>query len=316
MPAEQLVPVHPTGDGPIPCGREPITGPVQPQQRPREDVLADAIRVLTEAVRLSRPVLRRDEATSRTPGQPLWLGSGRRDSADWAEFVTQALAGAAANVGGIETALAGRAGSWEAGYVRALLSSTVGEDEQQLLRYRTEPIAVDVFVDEILVDLGVWKTYDDAQQELTRRYDEVAPTAPSPEQARELPPLNDEQEQQLDRLAELDERLEHQRREDWAQYGQALKDHIEAAASRQRGLRVPIVVNLDLDTFRTDGGDRIAGIEGQLLQAAIMATPLPGATQPLHDPLTATYGGRSPLDRLTEDSPPPAGAPTPDQGQQ
>ncbi len=199
--------------------------------------------------------------------------------------------------------------------MRNLLTSTVGEDEQQLLEHRTEPIVVDVFVDEIMVDLGVWKAYDDAQQELSRRSAEVAPTASSPEQARALPPLTDEQEQQLDRLADLEERLESQRQQDWAQYGQALKEHIKAAARAQQGLRVPVVVNLDLDSFRTDGGDRSSGIEGELLQAAIMATPPPGTTQPLQEDPTSLRDAPSPLARLTEDTSPQAGAPTPDQEQ-
>jgi ABC-type phosphate/phosphonate transport system substrate-binding protein len=50
-----------------------------------------------------------------------------------------------------------------------------------------------------------------AQQELSQRSIKVAPTASSAEQARALPPLTDEQEQQLDRLGELEGRLEDQR---------------------------------------------------------------------------------------------------------
>jgi hypothetical protein len=77
---------------------ETAIGPMQPQQRPREDVMADAIRVLTEAARLTRPVLQRDETAAQAPGQSLWVESGRREPVDWAEFISHALAGAAANV--------------------------------------------------------------------------------------------------------------------------------------------------------------------------------------------------------------------------
>lgn len=80
--------------------------------RTYEQLLAAAVEVLT--------------AAARRPG-------------DWAEFVTLALAGAAANVGGVETALAGRPGSWEADGVRNLLYATVGHDEHDLQRHRTEP---------------------------------------------------------------------------------------------------------------------------------------------------------------------------------
>jgi hypothetical protein len=63
--------------------------------------------------------------------------SGRREAdpdprvalpIDWAEFVTLALAGAAANIGGNEQILACRPGSWEAERVRQTLQSTVGVD--------------------------------------------------------------------------------------------------------------------------------------------------------------------------------------------
>lgn len=66
------------------------------------------------------------------------------------------MAGAAANIGSIESVLAGRPGSWRAGAVRALLSATVGDDEQQLLTHRTEPGVVNINVDDMMVDLGAW----------------------------------------------------------------------------------------------------------------------------------------------------------------
>ena len=66
-----------------------------------------------------------------------------RPGADWPEFVTLALAGAAANAGGIEPALSGRPGSWEAAGVRHLLVSTVGEDEAQLWQHRA-PVTLSV----------------------------------------------------------------------------------------------------------------------------------------------------------------------------
>jgi hypothetical protein len=58
-----------------------------------------------------------------------------------------------------------RPGSWEADGVRQLLTSTVGYDEEYLPEHRTEPLVVDLYVDEILFDLGAWQAYDDANQE-------------------------------------------------------------------------------------------------------------------------------------------------------
>lgn len=253
--------------------------------RPYEQVLSDAVRVMTEAARLT---------WSRAYGD----GRSVAGRTDWAEFVTLALAGAAANVGGIENVLAGRPGSWEADHVRQMLISAVGHDEQQLPEHRTEPVVVDVFVDEIMVDLGMWRAYDNAQQELTRRYADLASAAMT-EQAHEPRALTVAQEQQLDELAALEERLEAQRLRDWAEYGQALKMGIEAAAQRRQGLRVPVVVKLDVETFRADGCDRSSGLEGQLLQEAIMSTPLPGNTVPLQDDPAPLLGRVSPLSRLT-----------------
>ncbi len=74
------------------------------------------------------------------------------------------------------------------------------------------------------------------------------------------------------------------RLQDWAQYGQALKANIEVAAARRTSLRVPVVVNVDLQTHR-GLPEPTSGLSEQLLQEAIEATPLPG-------------DGRSPLERL------------------
>ena len=58
---------------------------------------------------------------------------------DWAAFVTAALAGAAANVGGVDTILSGRPGSWEASVVGDVVRAAVGHDELALWRHRPEP---------------------------------------------------------------------------------------------------------------------------------------------------------------------------------
>lgn len=263
-----LLPVHAAPlitDPRNPQPQPPATG--APRARPYEQVLADAVHVMTEAVRLT---------SSRSDG----AGTTATAGSDWAEFVVLALAGAAANAGGIENALAGRPGSWEADQVRNLLISTVGHDEQQLLEHRTEPVIVDVHVDKIMVDLGVWKAYNEAQQELTQRYSDAS-GATAGEQSRTLPPRVLAQEQRLHQLADLEQQLEAQRLREWAAYGQALKIHIEAAATRQQGLRVPVVVNVDVETFRSDCDDRSFELADQLLQEAITATPPPRNPLPL-----------------------------------
>lgn len=138
-------------------------------QRPYEVVLKDAIDALTEAARLRRPRLQ-PSITGRWEQKP-----DASEPTDWAEFVTLALAGAAANVGGIENALRGRPGSWEAAGVRSLLESTVGTDERELLRHRTVPVHITLNIDEILTENSdTWQQYDAASNEIDRRLDEAA----------------------------------------------------------------------------------------------------------------------------------------------
>ena len=126
----------------------PENGHDQVADRSWDEVLADAIRVLTEAARLRRPVMQQNAGGGWEP-HPL-----HTEPADWAEFVTLAAAGAAANIGSIDRTLEGRPGSWEADAVRGMLLATVGEDPAELLRHRTEPIRVVLRPAEILSDLA------------------------------------------------------------------------------------------------------------------------------------------------------------------
>lgn len=233
------------------------------------ELLAQAIKVLTEAALQTRPILERDEEASAAAGHPVWKETDRREPIDWAEFLSQATAAAAANIGGVDAILAGRPGSWEADYVRQLLTGTVGHDEEHLLEHRTEPVVVDLYVDEILVDVGYWKLYDDAVQKLDRRHNEI-------------PDGTEAYERLVDEVAELEEQLEQQRLADWAAYGAALKANVEAAAARRPGLTVPVVVNVDLATFRRQRPDLERwGLSDQLVAEAIDATAMPGDRPPL-----------------------------------
>lgn len=138
--------------------------------RPYGEVLNDAIGVLTEATRLTNQLARRTAEGS-------WEADPDPRATvpiDWGEFVTIALAGAAANVGGVEAALVGRPGSWEAEMVRQTLNSTAADDTD-LLRHRTEPIVVDLWVEPILDHLGdpFEDTYADAINEVDARAEAV-----------------------------------------------------------------------------------------------------------------------------------------------
>ena len=138
--------------------------------RPHDEVLHDAINVLTEATRLTNQPMRQTSSgqweVDPDPRAALRI--------DWAAFVTLALAGAAANLGSIEEALDGRPGSWEAEMVRRTIEATVFDDKD-LLRHRTEPVVVDLWVESILaqVDDRSDDAYADAQVELDGRADAV-----------------------------------------------------------------------------------------------------------------------------------------------
>lgn len=142
--------------------------------RPYRVVLDDAVRVLTEAARLTNQPVRQKPDGSWEPdldadGIPI----------DWAAFVTTALAGAAANIGGIDAILAGRPGSWEAGVVRDGLNAAVGHDEWDLWRHRTEPVNVVVHPERIMSDMSssVWDSgFYAAEIELQRRENAISPS--------------------------------------------------------------------------------------------------------------------------------------------
>lgn len=131
----------------------------------------------------------------------------------------------------------------------------------------------------------MWQAYDDAQQQLAQRYEEALGGTPADGDA--LQPLTEEQ-QHIDLILDLEERLEQQRQQDWATYGSDLKAAVEAAARRRTGLRVPTIVTVHLDAFRP-AEDQHTGsgwdITDQLRTEAIASTRLPG-------------GGRPPLQRL------------------
>lgn len=254
-----------------------------PQHGSPDELLGQVIRVLTAAARLTRPVLERDEQASELEGRPVWKDSGRREPADWAAFVAQALAGAAANVGGVENVLAGRPGSWEADCVRQLLLSTVGYDSESLWEHRTEPLIVDLWVDVILSDLGVWATYDAAEQELQRKADAAGgPTFRTGEPTTRV--WTEEEETAWSAVQDELDRLAEQRERDWVAYGDALVQAVLAEATR-RGITVAVEVVLHDDWPDREAEREWSLLTSELCEAATRTVPLPGA-------------GLSPLERL------------------
>lgn len=258
-----------------------------------DEMMADAITILTEAARSRRPVWERTDDGQLQP-HPV-----RTEPADWAEFVTLAVAGAVANVGSVGKALEGRSGSWEAESVRSMLLSTAGEDPSQLLTHRTEPLRVVLRPAEILTDLGYDAVYDESERVVARqqeqclwRYqfthdrtwealDDGAPTynpgadwSPDPG-ARMDVPRSVQDEQEYDRLYELESQLEDLRYvQDPRAYGEVLR----AAVVAQAGERFPgidVEVEVDLDERRFPEFSDYDTPEDELIEAARLVTPLP-----------------------------------------
>ena len=96
-------------------------------ETPAPDPIADAIAALTAAARRERTI------GAGTPNEHI-------EPVDFGEIACHVITAVAANVGGVEVLLSGRPGSWEADYVRQIVQSTAGDDDTELLRYRTEPV--------------------------------------------------------------------------------------------------------------------------------------------------------------------------------
>jgi hypothetical protein len=79
---------------------------------------------------------------------------------DGAEFITHLLATVAANLGSSNALIKARPGSWEADRVSALLASTVGEGDEYLVGYRSDPVELVVNSVYELDDLGLYETYE------------------------------------------------------------------------------------------------------------------------------------------------------------
>ena len=204
-------------------------------ENPLEQNVARAIEALTGAARL----------TYTTPA-----GEERYD---FGEIACRVIASVAANVGGAETLLAGRPGSWEADYVRQIIQSTVPEDG--LYEFRTKPVYIDLDVDVALDDLGVDAMYWADVQTIN---DELDADGLSADNTARL----EAELEAIDALREADAQA----------YVTAYRD-VASAAARELGLTVPVLV------ARTDEAD--GDIEDAVVEwvrvLAHQRTPLPSS---------------------------------------
>lgn len=201
--------------------------------------------------------------------------AGRRDSVDWAELVAQAQGWCGAQYPphrgrprGPARLVGGRTG-------RSALDRDGGR-RRPAPADCTEPVVIEPRIDEIVLDAGSWPEYTLRSRSSIDEFDRRA-TALFPNT---LEPLIAEQEREWEALCDLGDRLEAQRLADWAAYGDALRAHIEAEAEGLSELMVPVVAQIDVDTFRT-GSERVSSTDlvtlaDQLVSAAVEATPPQG----------------------------------------
>ncbi len=126
----------------------------------RAALQAQAVEVLTKAVRLTRP-----------------RGDGSTEPDDFADFLAWVLAAVAANVGSVWRVTEGRPGSWKADLVDQLVRGTVGHDPdlETLLAYRTEPVRVLLNVGQLVEEEG-----SDAAPPVRAYWEEVDSASPLP----------------------------------------------------------------------------------------------------------------------------------------
>ena len=120
----------------------------------------DAIAALTVAARQTRM---RGAGTAHATVEPV----------DFGEIACHVITTVAANLGGVDELLAGRPGSWEADYVRRIVQSTAGDDPDELLRFRTEPVRLAFDAEDVFYDLGLSDLYESDAEALGRREDAI-----------------------------------------------------------------------------------------------------------------------------------------------
>jgi len=211
-------------------------------------LLGEAVAALTEAGRLRWSSAPRDN-------------EGRGYPFDWAAFVAEALARAAANVGGVEAVLHGYR-SWEAEALRELLFFTIERPEEYIPSAdNASYVDVLVDVDEILENAGITAAFREAQEALEKngRWDAAA-----------------EFEQKRDLL--------------WEAYGAALCAHIEANP-KVFGSDIPARAVYTFPGVGKDNAEEGGGAEELLMQAinAVSMPTVPTVPVVFDDP----WGGRA-----------------------
>jgi hypothetical protein len=208
---------------------------------------------LTGVPELDGHIMRAVEALTAAALDTYTNPAGMAERYDFGEVACRVLAAVAANLGGVEALLAGRPGSWEAEYVRQIVTSTVLEED--LLSCRTLPVrlVLDPYV--VLVDLGVVDLL--YEQDRTTVETQFGSDDITEEQAEEI----DRQVTAVDELFEAD----------LSAYAAAYTETVRRVAS-ERGVTVPVEVDIVSDDSGEPWWDTLAA---ELHEQARARTPLP-----------------------------------------
>lgn len=214
---------------------DPALTPAQPDTRP--DYIAQAIAALTAAARTTRTI---GAGTDNEHTEP----------ADFGEIACHVITSVAANLGDVDTLLAGRPGSWEADYVRQIVNSTTPEDE--LLTWRTEPVRLHLDVEGVFYDFGLEQLWDEESGQAIKHEQDDS--------------LTEEQAARADAIAAQIDRLWEQ---DQAAYREAYLASIRQELTR-RGLTVEVeAIDEPADTLTWEP------FTDELHELARKNTPLP-----------------------------------------
>jgi hypothetical protein len=136
------------------------------------DLVDQSIEVLTALARQTRV---------RGAGTP----AKKTEPVDFADLAAHVLTSVAANLGSVETLLTGRPGSWEADLVRRLVDGTAGADGE-LIRWRTEPVRLQLDTVDTLNDFGIADLCDEEAGKANERAGDHSLTDAQREEANEL----------------------------------------------------------------------------------------------------------------------------------
>jgi hypothetical protein len=250
--------------------------------------LLEEVGPLTSAIETTAPAEQPDDFDAAVQAVTRAIRAMNADQrpGDGAELVSHLVATVAANLGSSYAVIQSRPRSWEADRVRSLLASTVGEDDQYLMTYRTAPFELVVNAECEIDDLGLETGYEASADHIGRerfgdRYEPATKTWPEGGtyilQRAGLAP------DEVDAMQEVDDMLEDLRTADLAEFRTRFTATILAEFEQlQRDNTDRYPEHLTVTVRFTDGYDDLTDawsgdLVSRLYEHARLNTQLPGS---------------------------------------